>query len=426
MLAGALLKRVALPSASSPFPHFIDLAGDSEWSEKTPDDFVKLYTNLVDEARAIYGAEHFKHYDWLVSLSSSVEHFGLEHHESSDDRVPENELSDEQRRRDLAGLLAHEYSHSWNGKHRRPAGLAVSNYDIAMKGELLWVYEGLTQYLGKLLPYRSGLWTPEYYRESAALTASNLINRPGRSWRPLEDTAVAAQILYGSPDAFRSWRRSVDFYDEGFLLWLDTDMTIRKLTSNKKSLDDFLRRFYGGTDGDPVVKPYVFDDIVKTLNDVVPNDWAGFLNARLHSMTTAPLGGIEQSGWRVVYNETPNVQQDALEERDMSVDASNSLGFWVDEHGRVSDVIPGSPAGKAGLVPGSTLIGVNGRRFSQRVLRNAIRDSKTATGPMQLVFSAEEFVNVVSFDYHDGARYPHLERVAAVPDWLGELGKPKR
>jgi predicted metalloprotease with PDZ domain len=425
VLAGVNLKRVSLPS-SSPFPHTIDIASDSDAAMITPDDFAASYGRLVDEARAIYGAEHFRHYDWLVTLSDSVEHFGLEHHESSDDRTVENELDEEQRRRDLAGLLAHEYSHSWNGKYRRPAGLATPNYDGPMKGELLWVYEGLTQYLGKLLPYRSGLWTAEYYRESAALMATNLINHgAGRAWRPLEDTAVAAQILYGSPEAWRAARRSTDFYDEGFLLWLDTDMTIRKLTSDKKSLDDFLRHFYGGNDGDPILKPYTFDDVVKALNDVVANDWAGFLNQRLRSTTNAPLGGFETSGWRLVYNETPNMQQKAIEDRDDDmIDVSNSLGFWVD-HGRVTDVIPNTPAAKAGIVPGSMLIGVNGRRYSPRMLRNFIRDSKTATGPMQLVFAAEDFVNAVSVDYHDGLRYPHLERIPSSPDWLTELGKPR-
>jgi predicted metalloprotease with PDZ domain len=426
VLAGANLTRVALPSAS-PFPHHIDMAADSDAALKTPDDFAQLYGRLVDEARAIFGVEHFRHYDWLVSISNSVEHFGLEHHESSDDRVREDILSDDAKRRDLAGLLAHEYSHSWNGKYRRPSGLATANYDLAMQGELLWVYEGLTQYLGKLLPYRSGLWTPEYYRESAALVASNLVNRgAGRAWRPLEDTAVAAQILYGSPDAWRSARRSTDFYDEGFLLWLDADMTIRKLTANKKSLDDFLRRFYGGADGDPVLKPYTFDDVVHALNEVVANDWAGFLNQRLRSTTSAPLGGLEGSGWHLVYNDTKNMQEDAIEDRDESVDASNSLGIWVDKDGRIADVIPNSPAAKAGVVPGSMLIGVNGRRYSQRILRNFIRDSKTAPGPMQLVFTAEDFVNVVSVDYHDGLRYPHLERIAGTTDWLTELGKSRR
>jgi len=426
VLAGLNLKSISLPSSTSPFAHRIDIAADSDAAMNVPDDFAASYGRLVDEARAIYGVEHFRHYDWLLTLSDSVEHFGLEHHESSDDRTAENEFGEESRRKDLAQLLAHEYSHSWNGKYRRPAGLATPNYDVPMKGELLWVYEGLTQYLGKLLPYRAGLWTPEYYRESAALVASNLVNRGvGRAWRPLEDTAVAAQILYGSPEAWRSARRSTDFYDEGFLLWLDADMTIRKMTSNKKSLDDFLRHFFGGSDGDPVVKPYVFDDVVKALNDVVPNDWAAFLNQRLRSSTNAPLGGFETSGWRLVYNDTPNVQQHAIEERDESVDASNSLGFWVDDTGRIGDVIPNTPAAKAGVVPGSTLVGVNGRRYKARILRDFIRDSKTATGSMQLVFTAEDFVNVVNVDYHGGSRYPHLERIASSTDWLSELGKPR-
>ena len=423
VLIGSILRKIDLPS-SSPYRHTIDIAADSEAATVTPDDFAASYGRLADEARALFGAEHFRHYDWLVTLSDSVEHFGLEHHESSDDRTYENILAEDPSRKSLAGLLSHEYVHSWNGKYRRPAGLAVSNYDQPMTGELLWVYEGLTQYLGKLLDYRSGLWTPEYYRESLALTASNLTPNAGRSWRPLEDTAVEAQLLYGAPREWSSYRRSVDFYEESVLLWLDVDMTIRKMTGNKRSLDDFCRKFHGGADGDPVVKPYTFDDVVRSLNDVAANDWASFLNQRIRSTASAPFGGIETSGWRVIYNDQPNEAQTGGEKRSKTVSYSTSLGFWVDEEGRIHDVIPGTPAANAGITPGVKIIAVNGRRYTPDAMRIVVRDSKNASGPMQVIFSSGDFVKTVNVDYRGGLRFPHLERIAGAPDWLSELGKP--
>src|SRR5712691_6728117 len=371
VLIGSILRKIDLPS-SSPYRHTIDIAADSEAATVTPDDFAASYGRLADEARALFGAEHFRHYDWLVTLSDSVEHFGLEHHESSDNRTNENILSEEPTRKSLAGLLSHEYVHSWNGKYLRPAGLAVSNYDQPMTGELLWVYEGLTQYIGKLLDYRSGLWTAEFYRESLALTASNLTPNAGRSWRPLEDTAVEAQLLYGAPREWSSYRRSVDFYEESVLLWLDVDMTIRKMTGNKRSLDDFCQKFHGGPDGDPVVKPYTFDDVVRSLNDVAPNDWASFLNQRLRSTTSAPLGGIEAAGWRLIYDDQPNEAQTGAEKRGKVVSYSTSLGFWVDEEGRIHDVIPGTPAANAGITPGAKIIAVNGRRYTPDAMNIAV------------------------------------------------------
>ena len=425
VLAGAHMRSMNVPSSKSAFRHTVNFAADGEAALEAPKDVEAGYGRMVDEARALFGAEHYRHYDWLITLSDHVQHFGLEHHESSDDRLNENALVDESARRGLAGLLAHEYVHSWNGKYRRPAGLATSNYDRPMTGELLWVYEGLTEYLGDLLPLRSGLWTPEYYRDEIARVVSIYGNRSGRSWRSLEDTAVAAQMLYGAPGEWEAYRRSVDFYDESVLLWLDADMTIRRLTNNKRSLDDFCRRFYGGADGDPVVKPYTFDDVVRTLNDVAPNDWAAFLTQRIRSTTSGPLAGLEASGWRVVWNDTPNeVVEDQAKRNKGGSDYTATLGFSNDAEGRVDDVIPGSPAAKAGLSPGAHLIAINMRRFSGDVLRTAVRESATSTTPIQVIFEKGDFVNTGALDYHGGLRYPHLERIEKTTDWLSELGKP--
>ena len=416
----AELRKIDVPNHSG-YRHTIDVASESAAAVDAPADFGTRYGRLVDEATALFGANHYRHYDWLLSLSPNIAHFGLEHHESSDDRTDERTLLDDDSRKWVAGLLAHEYAHSWNGKYRRPAGLATGNYHVPMQGELLWVYEGLTTYFGSVLPYRAGLFSAEDYRDSLAMTASDMEQRAAaRTWRPLRDTAVAAQLLYGSGAAGSAARRSVDFYPEGELLWLDVDMTIRKLTGGKKSLDEFCRAFYGGPSGHAEVRPYTFDDIVKALNGVVAYDWAGFLNTRLNSTTSAPMGGITGAGWTLVWNDKPNV---ALHERG-GVNVNSSLGFSLGTSGMIFDVIPGSPAARAGVVPGAHLVAVNGRRYSADVLKDAVKASATATTPIELIVEQDEFYSVRSIDYHGGARYPHLERIAGAPDLLEQLGKP--
>jgi len=416
------LRKIDVPNHSG-LRHTIDVASESAAAVDAPADFGQRYGRLVDEATALFGANHYRHYDWLLSLSPNIAHFGLEHHESSDDRTDERTLIDDTNRTWVAGLLAHEFAHSWNGKYRRPAGLATGNYHAPMQGELLWVYEGLTTFFGSILPYRAGLFTAEDYRDALALTAAEMEQRASaRTWRPLRDTAVAAQLLYGSGSAGAAARRSVDFYPEGELLWLDADMTIRKLTGGKKSLDDFCRAFYGGTSGHAELKPYTFDDVVAALNGVVANDWAGFLDTRLNSTTSAPMGGIEGAGWKLVYNDKANVALRSEARGNVNVNAS--LGFSVNSTGGIMDVVPGTPAARAGIVTGARVIAVNGRRYSADVLKDAVKASVTAKTPIELITELDEFYSVHAIDYHGGTRYPHLERIAGRPDLLEQLGKP--
>lgn len=418
---GVELKKINIPNSTG-LRHTLNLTSENPFALETPADLDKQYTRLVEEATALFGANHYRHYDWLFTLSNQVAHFGLEHHESSDDRTAEEVMRDESGRKWVAGLMAHEFVHSWNGKYRRPAGLATPNYDQPMRGELLWVYEGLTEYLGELLPWRSGFWSPEEFRDELAWTAAQMAQHTGRTWRPLADTAVAAQVLYGSPSAGGAWRRSVDFYPEGTLLWLDVDMTIRSRTNGKKSLDDFCRAFFGGTSGKPALKPYTFDDIVNGLNAVAANDWRSFLNTRLASLdATPPLGGIEASGWRLVYNDTPNVAMEAMAKAYKQSDYYASLGFAVNSGGTVIDVIPGSPAARAGVNAGARVVAVNGKRFSQDELGDVV---KAARGPVELILESGEYFSTKTVDYRGGARYPHLERIESKPDWLAQLGKP--
>jgi predicted metalloprotease with PDZ domain len=421
---GTTLRKIDIPSKTG-LRHTLNLLSESADAIQTPDDFAAQYGRLVDETSTLFGANHYRHYDWLLTLSDAVAHFGLEHHESSDDRVAENRLHEDPSRKWVSTLMAHEFVHSWNGKFRRPAGLATGNYDKPMTGELLWVYEGLTEYLGDLLPVRAGILSADDYRENLAETYAQMAQHTGRTWRPLLDTAVAAQLLYEAPGASTNWRRSVDYYPEGELLWLDADMTIRSLTSGKRSLDDFCRAFYGGTSGHAELKPYTFDDIAAALNSVAPHDWKGFLNERLSSTAAMPpVGGIEQAGWKLIYNDKPNTALQFNEEQRKGADLNASLGFSVQENGSVGDVVPGSVAARSGLAPGSNIIAVNGRAFTIPRLRAMVKASTTSTSPIELIVKNGDFFVTESIDYHGGERYPHLERVTSKPDRMEVLTKP--
>ena len=410
-------------------PHYLHLAGDSAQSVDIPKELVTGYKNLVAETGALFGARHYRDYHFLLTLSDHVAHFGLEHHESSDDRVDERTLIDAAPRMMNAFLLPHEFTHSWNGKYRRPAGLVSDShdggYDTPMKGDLLWVYEGLTEYLGEILTPRSGLWTPEEYRESLAGTAAQLDNEYGRSWRPLEDTAVAAQLLYTAGDDYGAYRRGVDYYPEGTLIWLEADTIIRRQSNGAKSLNDFCRAFEGGPGGAPAMKPYNFQDIVTALNAVQPYDWAGFFHERLNSTAPhAPLGGIQQSGWKLAYDDTPSEFWKSAEEAFKGADLSYSIGLRVKEDGSIGDVALNSPAGKVGVPPSTKLMAVNGRQFTTTVLREAIRAAKSDSAPIELLVKNGEYYKTYRVDYHGGERYPHLVREEGTPDLLTQIITP--
>jgi predicted metalloprotease with PDZ domain len=400
------------------------MVADSAAALEMSPELLTHYKQLIAESGVLYGARHYRDYHFLLSLSDYVAHFGLEHHESSDDRVGERMLVDDTERKLEASLLPHEMTHSWNGKYRRPAGLATPNYQEPMKGELLWVYEGLTEYLGDVLAARSGLWTPEEYRDNLAHVAAYLNHRPGRTWRPLIDTTVAAQLLYESPGAWASWRRSVDFYDEGELIWLEADVVIRQQSGGKKSIDDFTHLFHGGQSGPPMLKPYTFDDLVSAFNQVVPYDWRKFFTDRLTSTSQdAPLGGVEGSGWRLVYQDRPGELASAREQARKFNDAEFSIGLIINENGDVADAIIGGPAYQAGMGPGMKVAAVNGRQYSSTVLNDALTAGKNNNAPLELLVVNGEYYKTFRIDYHDGRRYPHLIRDAGKPDLLSEIIK---
>jgi predicted metalloprotease with PDZ domain len=423
VITGEFLKVVKL--ADDPLVE-MDVAADSAAALDPPQEVWDHYKNLVDQAYKLFGAHHYRDYHFLYSLSDHVAHFGLEHHESDDSRVDERGFVDEGARKMEASLLPHEYVHSWNGKYRRPAGLATPDYEQPMQDDLLWVYEGLTNYLGTVLTARSGLLTPEQARDDLSMTAAALDHTPGRAWRNLQDTADAAPELYFSPQAWESWRRSTDFYDEGTLDWLWADVLIRQQSKGKKSLDDFCKLFHGAPSTGPMVKTYTFDDIVNGLNQVVPYDWRGFWTERLTNHGPgAPLGGVEGSGWKVVYNEAPSEMDRGGEGGGRFIDVAYSIGINVREDGTITDTIEGMPAALAGIGPGMKLIAVNGRHYSPEILRDALREGKTSTTPLELLVENTDYFNTYKLDYHGGERYPHLVRDDSKPDMLSEIYKAK-
>ena len=424
VVAGAYFRRIELTPGQTP-AHYIDMVSDSPAALEMSPELIADYKQLVAETGALFGARHYTQYHFLYTLSDHVTSFGLEHHESSDDRVPERTLLDEAEHMTNADLLPHEFVHSWNGKYRRPADLTTPDYQQPMRTDLLWVYEGLTQYLGEVLTARSGLLTPEDMREFIASIAAQLDYRAGRTWRPLIDTAAAAQLLYQAPPSWAAWRRSVDFYNEGVLIWLEADVIIRQRSQGRSSLNDFCRRFHGGQSGAPMVNTYTLDDVVKALNDVAPYDWRAFFEREVYNITPrAPLAGVEGGGWRLVYTDTPNRYMQAQEQTAEGIDLSYSLGLTINNEGSIVDVIPGQAADKAGLGPGMKLVAVNGRRASAEVLRQMVRATKTSSEALDLLVENNEFYKTYRLNYHGGEKYPHLERVSERTDLLDEILKP--
>ena len=423
VIAGQYLRIV--PLSENPRQE-LDIAADHPGDLDAPQEVLDPYKSLTDQALKLFGAQHFRDYHFLYSLSDHVAHFGLEHHESNDSRTSERSLVDPDPRLLASGLLSHEYVHSWNGKYRRPADLTTPDYEKPMQDDLLWVYEGLTSYLGDLLSARSGIRNPNEYRENLAAMAARLDHVPGRIWRNLQDTADGVPWMQGAPPQWESWRRTVDYYDEDVLNWLWVDTIIREQTHGQKSLDDFCKLFHGGQSGPPEVKTYTFDDVVNTLNQVAAYDWRSFWTERLTNHGPgAPLTGIERSGWKLVYDENPSELTKVRKRELKEVDAEYSIGLLLDENGNIIDTVEGMPAAKAGIGPGMKLAAINGRRFSADVLSDALRAGKNSSEPLELLIENTEYFKTFKIDYHGGEKYAHLVRDESKPDVLSEIIKAR-
>ena len=421
VLSGEHMRTVELTAPGDSVPVRLRMACDSEVGLGIKDAQVTALKQLVKEARALFGTQHYRHYDFLLTLSDHVAQFGLEHHESSDDRVAERYWLDDDQRVSDADLLSHEYVHSWNGKFRRPARLATGDYFTPMQGDLLFVYEGLTQYLGFVLAARSGLRTPVEMRDKLGHVAATIESNRGRVWRPLVDTGTQAQELYEARGQWHHWRRGVDFYDEGLLMWLEADVLIRTLSKGTRSMDDFCQRFHGGVNQGPEVKPYELDDVVATLNAVWPYDWKGFLQQHVYQLAPhAPMNGITHGGWQLTYTDSLGPYQHATEEADKKVNEDFSLGITLNESGVITDLVPGSPADAVGLAPDMKVIAVNGRRYSKNVLRDALA-ATPGSGRLELLCEVKEFYRTFLLAYRDGRRHPVLVRENGTRDVVTEV-----
>lgn len=422
LIAGEYYRAYDITPPGEPVRHEISIVSDSEIALTMPAEVQRGLTNLVAEAGRLFGARHYRAYRFLLTLSDRTGHFGVEHHESNDSRLPERVFLNPGAAREAGGLLAHEFAHSWSGKFRRPANQITTDFQSPLQTDLLWVYEGNTSFLGDLLAARSGLWTPEEYRQSLATSAASLgPGRPGRTWRPLLDTAAAVPGMFGGGGLF-NWRRGSDYYEEGELVWLEITTIIHEQSGGKKSIADFLQAFYGGANRGAEIKSYTFEQLVETLHQVVPYRWADFLRERLTSTTAAaPLGGIVGSGWKLEFVSEP--ARGGRTTRGVS-NTTYTLGMNLGADGTVTDTLYDGPAFKAGLRPGMRIVGLNGRVFSADRLGDVVTASKSAPQTLQLLVIADDYYKTCNIEYQGGPRYPQLVRDPAKPDYLAEILKP--
>jgi predicted metalloprotease with PDZ domain len=426
LYGGANFKRIDL-STGPDNPVFLDVFADEPKDlEITPEE-LQAHKNLAIQAQKLFASHHYDHYDFLFSLSDVIGGNGLEHHQSSEDGTRANYFTDWAAGARGRDLLSHEYTHSWNGKFRRPADLWTANFNVPMRDDLLWVYEGQTQYWGVVLAARSGLITAEQARDEMAGVAAGFEASKGRDWRPLVDTTNQPTVSQRRPVSWMSWQRPEDYYTEGLLVWLDADTKIRELSDGKKSLDDFAKLFFSVNNGSFVTDTYTFEDIVAALNQVQPYDWTAFLRERVYELhPEVPENGFTQGGYKLVYNDTPfpGERRGAAENPRFGTSFADSLGFSVMGEGMLGNVAWDGLAFKAGLVPGMQLLAVNGEVYSVDKLRDAIKKAEKGTDPITLLVKDRDQIKSVALDYHGGLRYPHLERVEGTPARLDDILKP--
>ena len=421
IFAGRYFTRLDLDPGGVAPVHLDIIADRADLLEVKPEQ-LEAHRALVQQAYKLYGSHHYNHYDILLALTDHMGGIGLEHHQSSENGTVPTYFTEWDKNADARDLLPHEFTHSWNGKFRRPADLWTPNFNVPMRDSLLWVYEGQTQYWGFVLAARAGLLTRQETLDALASTAAAYDHHVGREWRALQDTTNDPIAAMRRPLPWRSWERSEDCYSEGQLTWLDADTLIREKSGDRRSLDDFAKAFFGINDGSFVPSTYLFEDVVKALNSVVPYDWETFLRARLdgHGLG-APLDGVTRGGYRLVYTETPSDYFKSSESRRKVTDLTYSLGVVIAAEGRLNDVLWEGPAYKKGLTVGTQIIAVNGAAFDIDRLKRAIKDAKQNASAIELLVKNGDRFRTVALDYHDGLRYPHLERDGSMPARLDQI-----
>jgi predicted metalloprotease with PDZ domain len=412
-----------------PLGHDVDLdvLADDEAELAATSQEVALHQQMVDQAIKLFGVRHFDHYDFLLTLSRRLGSQGLEHHRSSEDATSLGYFTDWQNQGEARNLLPHEFAHSWNGKFRRPADLWTPDFRTPMEGNLLWIYEGQTQFWGYVLGARSGMLSKEDTLQALASAAAQYSEgTPGRSWRPLIDTTTDPILAERKALPWEGWQRSEDFYQEGMLIWIDVDRIIRQLSGGKRSMDDFARAFFGMRDGDYGVLTYTFDDVVNTLNRIQPYDWRSYFQRRVYEIAPeAPLEGITKGGYSLVYTDKPTAWTLVAEKRERNADLSYSGGLVVSAEGIVNGVIWHSAAFDAGLTVGSQILSINGHAFSRDALTNAIAAAKGTDRPIQLLVNSGSEYRTMELNWHGGLRYPRLVKAGTGDGTLDALLAPR-
>lgn len=424
LFAGRYVRKIDLaPGAKVPVT--LNVFADTPEALEAKPEQIAVHRTMVEQAAKLFRSHHYDHYDFLFALSDEFGGIGREHHQSSENGTKLGYFTEWSKGEAGRDLLAHEYTHSWDGKFRRPAGQDVPNFNTPLQNSLLWVYEGQTQYWGNVLSARSGLFSPQGARDAFAAAAAHYDAVKGRDWRAMQDTVNDPIINGRRPLGWANWQRSEDYYTEGMLIWLDVDTRIREMSGDKRSLDDFARAFYGVNDGSHLPSFYNFDDVVAALNQVQPYDWAGFLRAKLDGHGPgAPLDGLARAGWKLAYTDTPTDYTKSAEERSKATDFAYSLGFSVTADGAIRNVIWDGVGFRAGLAANSSIVAVNNKAYKGALLKAAVKEAKAKHQPIELLVKKGNNFRTIKLEYYDGLRYPRLERIAGSKDRLDEIFKP--
>ncbi|MFE9084072.1 M61 family metallopeptidase [Brevundimonas sp. NPDC003935] len=427
LFGGAHFQRIEIDPRGEAV-HLNIVADEAKNIAPTPEQ-IAWFENLVTQTDRLFGARPYDRYDFLVAATSKMGGIGLEHHRSSENSVPTDFFTNWGKSMGAVGLLPHEFVHAWNGKRQRPADELTANHNIPTQNTLLWVYEGQTEYWGDVLTARSGLASKDDILVTVAENAAFYDNQPGREWRPLQDVNNHNLLGYRTSNPYSSWMRGTgDYYRESLLIWLDADTLIREATGGKKSLDDFAKGFFGGDDGSYAPRGYTFDDVVTALNAVHPHDWAGFLRARLDANgpdAKAPLDGLARGGYRLTYTDSLTAGEKRIQSG-WATDFQYSLGFTLSSSNKLTGIRWGGRAFEADIGPGWELVAVNDRAASAEVLRDAVTAAKGTDKSISLLLKNGDRYRTVAFDYHDGLRYPRLERIPGTPDRIGDILSPRR
>jgi len=409
-------------------PVTLHLGSEAEQALQISDDLIGKYGRMVQEAYLLFGGAHYDRYDFLVSCSNDIPYTGLEHLHSSLNGVGERDLHSDDKLQDWVGyLLPHEFVHSWCGKYRRPAGMVRDDYHTPKDTRLLWVYEGLTQYLGHVLTVRGGIWDFDHYTDVLAANIGNYMRQEGRQWRPLEDTAADSYHLRGGSPSWSKLRRGQDYYNEGVLFWLEVDSLLRAMTDEKVTIDDFAKHFLGARGDNDTVYGYEEQDVIDALQALAPYDWAGLIQRWVKEPQAAlPLDFVERMGYRLSYGDTPSEYESKREKDGNYASAHHSLGMSVSSSGVIhGSIVPGMPAAEAGLAPGMAIVGVNGKKFTLDRFRDAVKDS-IARREVEFLLLDGDLFRTIKVPYADGARYLRLARTDSAPDRLKAILAPQR